>query len=118
MLRPRNLAVALIAVAATLALTASVAFANKHVTVKCKGTENQCVAKVSLAGGASNEKVKIKLPGTSWKKPRVHPSHKSLRGAYSLSHRRFAKGGSVYKFTLNAVQSIKTGKLKFTFTGK
>jgi hypothetical protein len=89
--------------------------AAKTVTKTCNGTST-CTAAFSLRGGASNEKLVIQLPGTSFRKPRVSVSPSSLKGAYSLSHGKFQLGGSEYTVTLNAVQSIRRGTLTFRFT--
>jgi hypothetical protein len=110
-----RLVAAFVAVVATTAGAASSVSAAGHVTVRCKGTEKLCQARVSLVGGASNKRVTVRLPGTSWRKPTVRVSSATLRGAYSLSGGRFTTGGSVYVVTLNAVGSIRTGYLLFTF---
>jgi hypothetical protein len=85
-------------------------------TVTCKGSGDRCVATISLAGGASNERVVIRLTDTDLKLVSVKPSSRSLRQAYDLSHGRFRLGGSEYVVTLSAVQSIgPRGKLRLTF---
>ena len=90
--------------------------ASKSTTVRCRGSERECSATVSLAGGASNRLVRIELPGTSWRSPSVRVSPTSSRGAYSISRARFALGGSEYRFTLNAVRSNQRGsRLTLTF---
>jgi len=111
------LAVALTAAFAASALTATDTLAaTKARTVGCRGTERLCTATVSLSGGASNQLVRVELPGTSWRAPSVSVTPKSSRGAYSISHKRFALGGSEYRFTLNAVQSNPRGAhLTLTF---
>ena len=86
------------------------------VRVTCRGSERLCKAVVSIAGGASNRRVVIKLPGTSWKQPTVAVTPASSRGAYLISQRRFALGGSEYRFTLNAVRANPRGvHLTLTF---
>jgi hypothetical protein len=89
--------------AAALAPSSAVA-ASRTTTVKCRGNERVCSAAVSLAGGASNKLVRIELPGTSWRAPRVSVTPASSRGAYSITGARFASGGSEYRFTLNAAR--------------
>jgi hypothetical protein len=90
--------------------------ASATVKVTCRGTERLCKAVVGIAGGASNRRVVVMLPGTSWKKPTVTVSPRSSRGAYLLSQRRFAVGGSEYRFTLNAVRGNPRGAhLTLTF---
>jgi hypothetical protein len=85
-------------------------------TVQCRGGSNSCTARVSIAGGASNEKLVIELTDTDLALVSVKANRASLRGAYGLSEHRFALGGSEYVVTLNAVQSIPSGSfLTFTF---
>ena len=91
------------------ALAPGVTAASGSTSVRCRGTERSCTASVSLAGGASNRLVTIELPGTSWRSPSVGVTPASSRGAYSISKARFALGGSVYRFTLNAVRANPRG---------
>jgi hypothetical protein len=85
-------------------------------TVACRGSANDCRARVSLAGGASNEQVVIRLTDTDLRLVSVKPNRRFLRGAYLVSNGRFRLGGSEYVFTLNAVGSIRVGSyLVFTF---
>jgi hypothetical protein len=84
--------------------------------VACRGGSNLCRAKVSLAGGASNERVVIRLTDTDLTRVSVRPNRGYLRGAYLITKARFRLGGSQYVFTLNAVRSIPVGSyLFFTF---
>jgi hypothetical protein len=85
-------------------------------TVQCRGTDDVCRARVSLAGGASNERVVIRLTDTDLRLVSSRPNRSYLRGAYLVSNGRFRLGGSLYTFTLNAVGSIRVGSfLTFTF---
>jgi hypothetical protein len=85
-------------------------------TVACRGSGTVCRARVSLAGGASNEQVVIRLTDTDLRLVSVKPNRRYLRGAYLVSNGRFRLGGSQYVFTLNAVGSIRVGSfLIFTF---
>jgi hypothetical protein len=79
------------------------------VAVRCRGGTNLCRARVSLAGGASNKKVVVRLPDTDLRLSSVRPNRSSLRGAYGLSANRLRAGGSEYVFRLNAAQSIRRG---------
>lgn len=111
-LRLRCLAVA-VATAAVLMVCTSTASA---VTVQCRGGSNSCTARVSLAGGAGNEPVVIRLSDTDLRLVSVRPNRPGLRGAYRLSHQRLRSGGSEFVVRLNAVQSIRRGSfLVFTF---
>lgn len=88
-------------------------------TVTCRGSANVCRARVSLAGGAANERVVIRLTDTNMRLVSVKPNRKYLRGAYLVSKGRFRLGGSEYVFRLNAVQSIPRGSfLVFTFRSR
>ena len=100
-------AVGLIAAPATLMAASS---------VKCLGTEAVCTANVPLAGGASNSKVEVQLPGTALKLRATTPAPSSLKGAFSASKGKYTLGGSLYSFTLNAVESIDQGYASMTFT--
>lgn len=77
--------------------------------VKCRGSATACHARVSLAGGASNERIVVRLTDTDLRLVSIRPNRSQLRGAYLVSNGRFRLGGSVYTFTLNAVQSIRVG---------
>ena len=81
----------------------------RAVAVRCRGGPNLCRARVSLAGGASNKKVVVRLPDTDLRLSSVRPNRGSLRGAYGLSANRLRAGGSEYVFRLNAAQSIRRG---------
>ena len=81
--------------------------------VACRGSDTACVARVSLAGGASNERVVVRLPNTDFRLVSIRPNRKHLRGAYLVSDGRFRLGGSLYTFRLNAVQSIRVGSYLF-----
>jgi len=78
-------------------------------TVRCRDGHSGCRARVSLAGGASNKKVVVRLPDTDLRLSSVRPNRSSLRGAYGLSANRLHAGGSEYVFRLNAAQSIRRG---------
>jgi hypothetical protein len=83
--------------------------AGKAVSVTCRGGGNACSAVVSLAGGASNEKLRIALSDTDLKLASTVAKPAFVHGAYELSHGSYALGGSLYTVTLNAVQSIPKG---------
>jgi hypothetical protein len=109
--RLRLLAAAAALVASLTA--ASTASAGHGVTVHCHGSSTLCHAVVNLAGGASNEHVRIVLPGHHWTHPTARPSASDLVGAYSLTGGHFR--GAEYFVTLSAVRSITSGYLVFTF---
>lgn len=80
-------------------------------TVTCVGrtsSSSSCTAKVSLAGGASNKAITIRLSGTNQKLASVSVP-KVYKGAYRFSKGAYSMGGSVYTVTLNAVRSIPKG---------
>lgn len=80
-----------------------------RLTLHCRGSRRVCRARLSLAGGASGERVVVRLPGTDLRLGSVRPSRTDLRGAYSLSRRRYRTGGSAYAFTFSAVNAIRRG---------
>lgn len=84
-------------------------------TARCVGSEHLCGVSFSLVGGASNKRLTANLPGTNMHVLNIFPIPGTLRGAYRLSAPRFSLGGSVYSVTLNAVSSIRVGRLAFVF---
>jgi hypothetical protein len=85
-------------------------------SVDCQGTEQSCKAVVSLAGGASNERLRVALPGTNLKLISVTVKPHWVQGAYTLSPGKYSLGGSRYATRLNAVESIPSGaRLTFLF---
>jgi hypothetical protein len=88
----------------------------RHVThVSCKGTSTACTASVSLAGGASNERVAIVLPSTGLRLTGVKPNHRTLKGSYLVSDQHLRADGRTYAFTLNAARAPRGSALTFTF---
>jgi hypothetical protein len=83
--------------------------AAKTLSLTCKGTSSSCTAVVSLAGGASNERLRIALSDTNLKLVGVSAEPAFVHGAYQLSPGTYSLGGSLYSATLNAVQSIPKG---------
>jgi hypothetical protein len=101
---------------ATPALALSGHATGRTVSLRCKGGASSCKTVVSLAGGASREKLKIALTDTDLKLKSVVARPRSIRGAYELSRGRYSLGGSLYTVTLNAVQAIPRGAtLTLTF---
>jgi pimeloyl-ACP methyl ester carboxylesterase len=88
----------------------------RPVAVRCRGGASVCRARVSLGGGASNKRVTIRVTDNDLRLVSVRPNRRSLRGAYGLSNLQLTEGGSGYRFTLNAVQTIRRGAyLTLTF---
>jgi hypothetical protein len=109
-------AVPALAVTAAAASPAVAAAAPPTVHVGCMGTGKACTARVSLAGGASNERVVVTLPSSKLRLVSTKPSSPTLQGAYMMSDQARRGGGRKYVFTVNAVQSIPSGStltLKF-----
>jgi hypothetical protein len=101
--------------AALLAIPAGASAAGSA-TARCTGGATTCTATFSLAGGASNKRLTVELPGTNLKLVSHSVTPHWVAGAYSLSRGAYSLGGSVYTTTLNAVQSIPRGaKLKLSF---
>ncbi len=87
-------------------------------TIPCVGAEEACSVKVPLGGGAANERIAIELTGTNMGEPTIEVDPE-YEGAYDISDAEFTTGGSVYAFTLDAVESIPEGvNLEMTFTQK
>ncbi len=99
---------------AGLAVTPALLHADEN--VRCLGTEAVCTANVELDGGASNERVLVQLPGTALRLRATTPVPASLKGAFRATGGSYTTGGSVYRFTLNAVGSITDGYASMTFT--
>ena len=86
--------------------------------IPCIGAEEACTAKVPLGGGASARTVQIELTGTNMGEPRT-TVEKQYEGAYDITDTKFTTGGSIYEFTLDAVESIPEGvNLEMTFAQK
>jgi hypothetical protein len=104
---------AALAPAATFAATAQAA---GSASATCRGTDKLCEAKFSLAGGASNKRLTIRLPDTDLKLLAVNAVPAYVHQAYSLSGGHFALGGSEFIVTLNAVDYMPRGAtLRFFF---
>jgi len=83
---------------------AELAAAQPAMMVRCHGTARRCWARVSLAGGASNRLVVIRLTGRHLRLHWVQVRPRSSRGAYNLSHGHYTHRRWRYAVTLNAVQ--------------
>ena len=77
-----------------------------QVSERCVGTPTVCEATFSMAGGASNKQITVRLPGTNLRLLSVNATPGFVHGAYILSRRRFSAGGSVFTATLDAVQGM------------
>jgi hypothetical protein len=94
-----------LACALAVALPVATAGAAGHKTVRCIGNGYFCGATVSIAGGASNRVVTVRLTDTDFRRIGVLVIPRESRGAFDISHARFLLGGSEYRFTLNAVRA-------------
>jgi hypothetical protein len=115
----RGLTMALACSAALIGSTDALAAQPKP--IKCKGGSSSCVATISLAGGASNKKLRIALTDTDLKLVGVSAKPSEVKGAYNLSKGSYSLGGSLYTVTLNAVKAIPKGAtltLKFAVPHK
>jgi pimeloyl-ACP methyl ester carboxylesterase len=63
-------------------------------TVRCRGGADSCQARVSLAGGASNKRVVVRLSDSDLRLVWVRPNRRSLRGAYGLLGQGLRVGGA------------------------
>lgn len=87
-------------------------------TLTCIGAEEACTVKVPIGGGASNERIAVELTGTNMDEPTVDIDPE-YADSYSIGNPSFTTGGSVYEFTLNAVESIPEGTvMELTFAQK
>jgi len=98
--------------ASTAASTAAATTATTAGTAKqvdCVGADEACSVKIPIGGGASNQAYEVALTGTNLGEPTVTPSAADEKGSYEISNAMFTTGGSVYSFTLNAVESLPEG---------
>ena len=77
-------------------------------TVNCNGNAFGCVASVSIAGGASNRTVVVRLTDTDFSRAGTWLTRSSSRGKFSIKNGHKALGGSEFIFTLNAAKSNPT----------
>jgi hypothetical protein len=84
--------------------------------VHCTGGATSCTARVSLAGGASNERVVIQLPSTGLRLKSARPTSARLDGSYLISDQSSIAGGHKYAFTLSAAEAPRGSALKLHFT--
>lgn len=104
--------------AGTTSTTGTAASAAPAKTLTCMGAEEACSVKVPIGGGASNERIAVELTGTNMDEPTVDIDPE-YADSYSIGDARFTTGGSVYEFTLNAVESIPEGTvMELTFAQK
>lgn len=102
----------------TTATTGTATSAAATRTVACVGAEEACSVKIPLGGGASNERIAVELTGTNMDEPTVDVDPE-YADSYSIGDPQFTTGGSVYEFTLNAVESIPEGvNMELTFAQK
>lgn len=85
-------------------------------TVRCTGTATSCTATVSLAGGASNERVVIQLPQAGMRVKSLRPTSADLDGSYLISDQSSYAGGHKYAFTMSAAEAPRGSALKVRFT--
>jgi hypothetical protein len=113
MLRSKRAVVVLIACALVIALAAPAA---AQVSRPCVGSDLICEATFSMSGGASNERLTVRLPDTNLRLLAVNATPAYVHRAYLLTGGRFSQGGSVYTATLDAVQGMpQDARLILTF---
>ena len=114
--RTRRRGLPLLAGCAVLAATAATAQGAGSATATCRGTDTSCEATFTLAGGASEKTLNVRLPVAGMRRVAVNATPAHVHGAYLLTRGRFTSGGTVYTATLDAVQSIPRGaRLILTF---
>ena len=70
--------------------------------VTCEGSPRSCRARISLAGGARNREIVIRLTSSDLSLRSVTSPPRQKRPAYSLTDGHFAQSSSEYVVTLNA----------------
>ena len=104
--------------AATTTATTDTTATTASAPIPCIGAEEACTAKVPLGGGAAARTVQIELTGTNMGEPKT-TVESQYEGAYDITDAKFTTGGSIYEFTLDAVESIPEGvNLEMTFAQK
>jgi pimeloyl-ACP methyl ester carboxylesterase len=88
---------------------APVSAAGAPAEVECRGSVALCRARVSLAGGARNRRVVVRLSGPDLALASARPNRRSLRGAYLLEKRHLSADGLRYVVRLTADQAIPRG---------
>src|SRR5919109_503124 len=87
-----------------------------QVSRPCVGSDTICEATFSMSGGASNERLTVRLPDTDLRLLAVNANPAFAHGAYLLTRGRFSQGGSVYTAILDAVQGMpQNARLILTF---
>lgn len=113
--RKRLAPLAALAASAVFAAPAA-AYVDEPETAVCKGSEQWCTATFSLAGGAANKRLTVKLPNRRLKLVQVIATPTEIDGAYLLGRGRYARGGAAYMTMLNAVASLdRRAKLRLRF---
>jgi hypothetical protein len=77
--------------------------------VQCRGGRRSCQASLSIARGASNRRITIRLTHSDLWLRSIKAYPKASTAAYALSGRHFTVAGSEYVVTLNAARSNPRG---------
>jgi hypothetical protein len=113
MLGSKRAVIVLIACALAVAAAAPAA---AQVSRPCVGSDTICEATFSMSGGATNERLTVRLPDTNMRLLAVNANPGYAHGAYLLTRGRFSQGGSIYSATLDAVQGMpQNARLILTF---
>jgi hypothetical protein len=84
--------------------------------VKCRGGARSCRATISLAGGARDRRIVIRLTDTDFLLRSIKAPPRRKHAAYGLTDGHFIHGGSDYVVTLDAARSSPPGShLTLTF---
>jgi hypothetical protein len=107
---------AVVVLAACVLAIALAAPAAAQVSRPCVGSDTICEATFSMSGGATNERLTVRLPDTDLRLLAVNANPAYAHGAYLLTRGRFRQGGSVYTAILDAVQGMpRNARLILTF---
>jgi hypothetical protein len=94
-----------LAALAAMASLAAPALASAGRTVRCVGTGDYCGATVSIAGGAVNRVITVALSDADFSRVGIEVFPRTSRHRFTITHPSYRRGGSEYRFTLNAARS-------------
>lgn len=101
----RTLAAAAVSALAIGLVSVSSAGAARSQSVRCMGSADYCGATVGIGGGVSGRTVNVNLSGTNLKLVGAYAVPGTAHRGFSISNASYRLGGSVYRFTLNALRS-------------
>jgi hypothetical protein len=94
---------------AAVLMTVTPAGAAGSQSVRCKGTADYCGATVNIGGGVTKRVVTVRLTDTNLQLVGAYAVPGNKRRGFTISNASFRTGGSVYRFTLDALKSNPRG---------